>query len=393
MPKLKATETDANFNIYERCGRWYIRYELGGVERRQSLGTADVKSARKKRDAILSGVSDQREGRQPEVVRTWQDAVEGYVTLTDGLIKSGDMSAKTASRYQTSIVQITLAVAGDPDANGHTKPVPLSDITKATLLDFVEARRADERESSTILNDLTAWSRVLAYAAGKDWCEHNVARAFDRRMFVGGGGQELCPPDDDQVAGLIQEVDGWRTDMGILIRWLRETGMRLGEALCIQADDIHPDRQTATLSRGVKRGKVRTIDLGRAALLLDGLPRKGRLFAGLNGDSAVVSTRYGQWRRQRQGREDKAALVADRDPETLTTYRLHDMRHAFAIASVVDDDTCLYRLMEHLGHASIKTTELYARYLRGAGAMRRHGRRVDLFGSLGSSHGSAQKVA
>jgi hypothetical protein len=37
--------------------------------------------------------------------------------------------------------------------------------------------------------------------------------------------------------------------------------------------------------------------------MLAEMPDKGRLFAELHVDSAVVSTRYGQWKRQKQGRE------------------------------------------------------------------------------------------
>ena len=77
-----------------------------------------------------------------------------------------------------------------------------------------------------------------------------------------------------------------------------------------------------------------------------------------------------------------AAEKQARQAEELLCSRLHDQRHAFAIASVIDDDTCIYRLQEHLGHSSVKTTEIYTRYLKGAGAMRRYERRADLFGSL-----------
>jgi integrase len=109
---------------------------------------------------------------------------------------------------------------------------------------------------------------------------------------------------------------------------------------------------------------------------------RGHLFTAISTDSAVVSTRYGQWRRQCQGREDRAAAVEGRPSVIMPCFRLHDERHSFAIASLIDDPTCLYQLMEHLGHSSVKTTEVYTRFLRGEGAQRRHTRRVGLFGSL-----------
>jgi hypothetical protein len=47
----------------------------------------------------------------------------------------------------------------------------------------------------------------------------------------------------------------------------------------------------------------------------------GAYFAGLHIESAVVSTRYGQWRRQRQRREDRAAEAEGRAAEKLLRFR------------------------------------------------------------------------
>ena len=300
-------------------------------------------------------------------------------------VRAGKLSPPTLARYETSVARLTLAFCGEPDELGDTAPTPVSLVTEKTLVDFVEARHEEERSPSTIRNDITACSQVLAYAVGKGWICFNPARILDRRFWIGSADAEMeriDPPNDKQVAALIAEVSAWRPDMAMLITWLRETRMRLKEALLIEAEDIHPDGRTATLTRGVKRGKARTIMLGRAAALLDGLPKRGRLFAGLHTDSAVVSTRYGQWRRQRQAREDAAAAVAGRAAEALEKFRLHDERHAYAIASLIDDPNCIYRLKEQLGHSSDKTTESYVRFLSGKGAQRRHARHRDMFGSL-----------
>ncbi|WP_043831037.1 hypothetical protein [Muricoccus aerilatus] len=138
---------------------------------------------------------------------------------------------------------------------------------------------------------------------------------------------------------------------------------------------------------------TRTIGLGAAANMLADLPKRGRLFAALPLDSAVVSIRYGQWRRQRQARENRAADAHGRPPIALPEFRLHDLRHAFACASVVDDDTCIFRLSEHLGHTLVTTTEIYVEHLRKNGAMWRYSRDPTLFGSMPRAEGSAPKQA
>jgi hypothetical protein len=60
----------------------------------------------------------------------------------------------------------------------------------------------------------------------------------------------------------------------------------------------------------------------------------------------------------------------------------HDLRHAFAVASLIDDPDCIYRLSEHLGHTLVSTTEIYTGHLRRNGAMWRYCRDATLFGSL-----------
>lgn len=60
--------------------------------------------------------------------------------------------------------------------------------------------------------------------------------------------------------------------------------------------------------------KTRTIYLGRAAAILPRLAGKGRLFGNLSEDSTTTSTRYGQWPRRRQERENRAAQAEGREP-------------------------------------------------------------------------------
>jgi integrase/recombinase XerD len=359
---------------------WCVRI-VSGKKLSTSLRTDDVAKARAERDRLIEEASDIRAGREPPapapavIEHLWEHAVEGYLRYEEGKSKSGG-ALKTARRYEVSLIQISEALAG-------TK---LSDITSDTVLDFVIARREDDKAASTIKNDLTAWGHVMKFANVRKWCADNPIASFDRKHWIGSDADNLNPPEDVAVNDLVESISTWSTDMADLVVWLRETGMRLSEALHIERRDVHPCGTFATLRRGVKRNKrgdrVRTIDLGRAAVMLPRMPKEGRLFAGLNIDSAVTSTRYGQWHRQRQGRENREAEASGRVPMQLLRFRLHDLRHSFAIASMLDDKQGIYRLQQHLGHSSISVTEGYLRFLDGEGAQRRYGRRKDLFGSL-----------
>jgi integrase len=138
---------------------------------------------------------------------------------------------------------------------------------------------------------------------------------------------------------------------------------------------------------------IRTISLGRAAEMLRDLPANGRLFPRLHTDSAVVSTRYGQWKRQKQARENRAAELEGREPVKFKAYRLHDLRHAFACASLVDNPECIYRLSVHLGHTLVATTEICSGHLRRDGAMWPYSRNPAMFGSLPPEDAVQARVA
>jgi integrase/recombinase XerD len=385
MPSQPTVKHDPDHHLFRRGEVYYVSYKLAGQRYKQSLDTNDVRKARKKRDQILSTVAAQREGRVVEREKTWQEAVDSYLAHQDGKVAAGELTAGSAKRYACSLVQITVALGWEPGdgADGvPPRPIPLSAITKATIADFVEARREEERATSTILNDLTAWSRVLAHAVRKDFIEENPVAQIDRREIAGRRRVKLRPPTDGEVDALARQIAGWSDEIARLIRWLRGTGMRLAEALQLRAEDVHPCRTRVTLRRGVKRGLTRTIDLGAIAAMLTEMPQRGRLFASLPADSAVVSTRYGQWCRQRQGREERLAKTEARAAIKIDRFRLHDLRHAFACASLIDDSGCIYRLSRHLGHRMVQTTEIYTAHLRDDGAMWHYERRPDLFGAL-----------
>ena len=368
---------DPNHHLMLKGDIWYFVVRRSGVLRRRSLGTRDVQKARRERDKLLRAVDRPRPTPVPAVVvteKTWDDAAEAFIA--EVLVGSRRYAASSITRYEVSIRQLTPVLTG----------YALSDITTATVLDYIAARKAENEDisSSTLKNDLTTWSMVTSHAVVKRWTTENPAKTFDRR-YLAADVDPLSPPTDAQLLPVIGAVEGWQPQMALLLRWLRETGMRLQEALLLRRAHIHPDGVQATLRDGVKRNraqglKTRTIHLGRAADLLPALG-KDRLFDAPHIDPVVVSTRYGQWWRQQKAREAKAAEYPSSIP-LLHRFRLHDLRHAYAMASIVDHPNRLGELMLHLGHAHPSTTVGYTRWLNGEGSMWRYERDPALFGSL-----------
>jgi site-specific recombinase XerD len=379
-------------NLFLRGTKGWARINVNGERKQVALRTSDVKEAQKLRDDLVRQADNIRAGRLPEApvviqsppkVRLWEDAVEGWLRVQEADdLEQGETS--TSRRYKVSVRQLSLSFEGEE----------LTSINKGAIIDWVLGRKEAMKAASTIRNDVTALGKVLAHAFDYEWIPSNPVTSFDRKKYIRADEDAICPPEDYAISCLISEIGGWSQDMANLVLWLRETGMRLHEALSIWREDVHPCGTRATLRRGVKRNRAgartRTIFLGRAAALLRHMPSRGRLFAKLHPDSDVVSSRYGQWHRQRQGREDRAAAAEGRQAVQLERFRLHDLRHSFAIATMIDDRKNIYELQQHLGHTQIGVTEKYIRFLKGEGAQRVHYRRPDLFGSMPLGDPNAQ---
>jgi len=142
-----------------------------------------------------------------------------------------------------------------------------------------------------------------------------------------------------------------------------------------------------TLSRGVKRGKARTILMNGTEELLDRLPSRGRLFPNLPDNVANVSSRWGHFFDERREREEATADAEDRpaDAWKLRRWRLHDLRHTFAINALLEGAD-IYDLSRHLGHASVKTTEIYIREIERLPVQQRRVLRRQWKGRLADDH-------
>lgn len=167
---------------------------------------------------------------------------------------------------------------------------------------------------------------------------------------------KLYEVNDEFIDDLRRAVD-WLEDAyprtACLVELLLLTGMRIGEALALQWDDINVPARHITL-RLTKSGKVRHVPISDACLkllrrLVEGTadcPPGGWLFPSSHRNSLMT----------RPVRPWKRACQAVGLPLSL---RFHDLRHTFASACV-KEGIPLYTVQGLLGHSSIRMTERYA---------------------------------
>ncbi|MGG5812570.1 tyrosine-type recombinase/integrase [Falsiroseomonas sp. CW058] len=257
------------------------------------------------------------------------------------------VKASVATRYLSSIAQLDATFGS----------LRMDAITGASVAAYVSSR-SGHATNATIRRDLTALSRLLSACVAWGWRTDNPAAAFDRSI-IRERRSPIRPPDRSSFELVLAEAPA--AVAGIL-RLLDQTGMREGEAVNLDAGDI--DRSLGQITLLVtKTSRPRTIDWrtpgGDAGPLLREAPLSGLVFPSVGGRAyANFSSNVGQVMRRLEARERAARRPFRR-------FRVHDLRHGFAIRWLKGGGN-IYDLSRHLGHTSVKTTEIYLGYLTGS---------------------------
>lgn len=179
----------------------------------------------------------------------------------------------------------------------------------------------------------------------------------------------LPPAEVERLASVMRQ----ETER-VLVRLLAYGGLRVGEALALEAGDVDLERRTLTVRRSVEDTSGRIIVgptktyAARTITLPDALVAQLR---GISGDRLLFPNRNGGYRRYRNWRRD----VWDKACEASGVVALpHDLR-ATCASLLIDAGASPKDVQAHLGHEDVDTTlRLYARV--------RPGRNVDIAARL-----------
>lgn len=194
-------------------------------------------------------------------------------------------------------------------------------------------------------------------------CETNPARDFNRRLFTKERREAINPPADSDVAAVIATCPGRFADT---VRFLAMTGCRQEEAAGLTWDQVKLDRGDVTFIK-TKNSRPRTIRLpAEVVVMLRAMPRHLRspwVFWHDDGERyANVSSRFRAIVKRAQESAQKAGTL-------FRPFRCHDLRHRYAITELVNGRD-IYDLSRHLGHSSVKTTEIYLGHVPGGSAQK-----------------------
>ncbi len=320
-------------NLYRRGQIWWARIQSGGREYRRSLRTSSKAEAVQR----LQKIKDQLKHAafHGEERHSWKEAL---LRWTEQFLPG--IAPRTGDRYLVSINQFEHLV----------KDLYVDEIDRKIVAKIAGRKGAT---NATRRRDLTALSSVLRCCVGWGWIERNPARDYDRGVIP-----ERRPPihlpSDAEVDLLISRCS---PGLGRLVRFLDLTGCREEEGASLEHPQLNLDWQEATILG--KRNRVRTVRLKNPGCpegvgTKVGTPRHIRSpYVFWHDDGA----RYHNVASQLRGfiRE----LVEEKK---IKRFRVHDLRHRFAVRWLKAGGD-IYALSRHLGHTSVKTTEVYLRFI------------------------------
>lgn len=319
----------------------YGRIRVKGKLHRWTLRTDEVELAKKRvaediaRLKAAAFYGDHRV-RYEDIVSAWG---ERHILHEVGPL--------TAKRYMSSLVQLEPFLL----------PLYLDEIDKSKIDEIIVARRAEGVSTATIKRDLNALSSVLIYAdIGDNPALARLKRLKERR-------DPITLPEAPHVERVIRRAPG---RMAALIETAWKTGCRLEELVTAERQRLdHARRQLTVIGKGRKL-RVIDLDYGGCYDLLRALPvRLGCKWLFWHGDGKPyrnLSSRFAAMARGVEAVAIKEAEAAKRDEPDFRLFRFHDLRHLHAV-EWLKAGRSIYDLQQRLGHASLKTTELYLKFL------------------------------
>jgi integrase/recombinase XerD len=256
------------------------------------------------------------------------------------------LKPKTVKRYQQSLRQL------DP----HFSDLFMDQIGRKQVAEYVRKRQKEGVTNATIRRDLNVLSRICAFGVNSDALAANPVRDFDKSL-IPERRDPIALPDEASIGMVMDRIP--RSRLASLCRFLLRTGLRRDEGVFLEWSRISPDRAQVHL-QDTKGRTVRVLTMNdEARAILAAQPRH-------------IASQYVFWHHEgeplrhtsRQFRDavKAAQKSAQENSEDFRPFRLHDLRHRFAV-DFLRNGGSIYDLQQVLGHRSITTTEIYLQYL------------------------------
>lgn len=320
-------------NLFKRGEVYYARVQIRGRDHRPSLRTTVKSVALKKLRALLDKIEAEKSGGAE--THTWKTASVEWAAAMAHSVKPSVLK-----RYVLSLKAVRSVTDG----------WLVERVTTKDIAQVVRTRRAAGVTNATIKRDLTAISSVLGYCCAQGWREDNPAKTYDRGVIRERRDPITLPSEEDIAAVVALAQRG----MAAAIRYAQYTGMREEEVFSLEWSQVREGVSDLTKT---KTSRVRAVPNDERAV--------GTLAGTKKHDTAPWVFHHGETgERYKNVASNFRQLMrrAIKLKKVKRAFRFHDLRHWFAVDFLRKGGN-IYILQKHLGHTSVRTTELYLDFL------------------------------
>lgn len=228
--------------VYRRGGRYVVVFrDPSGRQRRRSAGT--LAEARLLRSSLVADVA-RGEYRASSRARFGEYAAE-WVASYQGRTSRG-IRPETLIEYGRDLELHVIPVIGR---------LRLGEIEQRDLKALARQLREKGLAPATVRIVMAPVRALLATAVEEGLIRTNPAAGL--RLGAGsgpaGGAEKRRALDEEQLARLLEETpDRWR----LLVRFLVQTGVRVGELIALRWGDVDLDGQRVNVQRRLYRGRL-----------------------------------------------------------------------------------------------------------------------------------------
>jgi integrase/recombinase XerD len=256
------------------------------------------------------------------------------------------------------------------------------------LLDF--ARRLDDAGQDTVtVASALEWATESSDASPGHWRSRlGIVRGFARHMRALDPATEVPPADliiapqhrkppyiysGEEVSALVHAAGTITAPlaaatMQAMVSLIAATGLRIGEALGLDRDDVRLEDATLIVNGKNRQQRLVPLHPTTAAMLAGYQARRDRLCPA-PASPAFFTTRTGRRPGQRWAQDTFARLLAQAgisQPPGRRRPRIHDLRHTFAVTTLTrwyqdgaDVRAQMPVLSTYLGHSNAESTYWY----------------------------------
>jgi integrase len=341
-------------SLFLKAGNWHGRWYVHGRKVQRKIGPA---RALGERDGLTRPQAEREMRRRME---HYTPPVASRVTVEDaGLRLIAHLEALGRKRSTVEGYESTLRVHLVPFFGAR----PLDVITRDDVEAFMAHRARAGGAPKSTLNYLGTLHSVFEFARDRDWIADNPCKRVAKPTLAGD--KRIRFLDDAELEALLRSTEDHERTLYLTAAM---TGMRQGELLALQWQDVDWPARKIRVRRNYVRGEygtpkslrsTRAIPMGdRLGMELERHHQRSHYQA----DDALVfghPTLGTPLDRSKVLKRFKAALKRAGVREV----RFHDLRHTFGtrMAKV----TQLRDVQEWMGHRDSKTTGIYADYMPG----------------------------